>query len=56
MPAPVPDRARALVSSLAPILMNECNVHGWDVAKPEGKPWTSPRTDGLRFARLFHSV
>jgi hypothetical protein len=35
------------VSSLAPILTNECNVHGWDVAKAEGKPWTIPRADAV---------
>jgi hypothetical protein len=35
------------VSSLAPILMSECDVHGWDVAKAEGKQWTIPRTDAV---------
>jgi hypothetical protein len=35
------------VSSLAPILMNECDVHGWDVANADGKPWTIPRADAV---------
>jgi hypothetical protein len=35
------------VSSLPPILTNECDVHGWDVAKAEGKPWTIPRADAI---------
>jgi hypothetical protein len=35
------------VSSLAPILMNECDIHGLDVATAEGKPWTIPRADAV---------
>jgi len=45
--------ARLPVGGLLAHLLNEVNIHAWDIARAVGRPWHTPAADAAFFLNLF---